>query len=585
MVLYQLNMFNCTSVSSIPYLVHKHKVPVQRSILCLSRASSNTRGVASDEKIVRRSANYKPGPWNYDFLTTLNNGYQGDTYLRLAEILKQKVAKQLIIKAKGPALMLLELVDEIERLGVGRFFEEDIKIALSSIQNVKLDHNLHATSLYFRIMRQHGYPVSQDVFKIFTGPHGNFTRNVSMNIEGLLSLYEASFLSRVGEAILDDAKFFAHGHLKECRGCVNINKLDLVKHALEVPLYLNAIRLEARWYIDAYSRREDANPDLLELARLDYNMVQAIHQNDIIDLLRWWKNLGLIEHLPFSRDRLVECFFAAMSVTFEPQYSNSRKGLTKLISFINMVDDIYDVYATLDEAEHFTDVVARWDVNSLDKLPDYMKICFVALHNSTNEIAYYTLKDNGLNVIPYLKKMWRDQCKAYLVEAKWFHTGYKPTLDEYLDNGWISITGPLLLLHIYLLMSPKITIEAVHYLVSCPELVRSLSRMLRLIDDMGTYENESLRGDVLKSVQCYMHDMDVTEEVAREYISHLIDETWIQMNSQLWTNSPLPEVFIKEVVNLARAVKTTYQYGDPCSQAEIKHKIQSLLVDPVPIWY
>jgi hypothetical protein len=40
-------------------------------------------------------------------------------------------------------------------------------------------------------------------------------------------------------------------------------------------------RMEARWFIDAYGRKRDLNPILLEFAGLDFNMVQAKYQEDI----------------------------------------------------------------------------------------------------------------------------------------------------------------------------------------------------------------------------------------------------------------------------------------------------------------
>jgi (-)-alpha-terpineol synthase len=45
-------------------------------------------------------------------------------------------------------------------------------------------------------------------------------------------------------------------------------------------------RLEARWFIDAYRSGEDMNPILLELAILDFNMVQAAHQEDLKEASR-----------------------------------------------------------------------------------------------------------------------------------------------------------------------------------------------------------------------------------------------------------------------------------------------------------
>lgn len=67
--------------------------------------------------------------------------------------------------------------------------------------------------------------------------------------------------------------------------------------------------------------------------------------------------------LSFSRDRVMECFFWAMGMVFEPQYSYLRKGLTKLCAFITVIDDVYDVYGTLDELELFTYAVERLEIN------------------------------------------------------------------------------------------------------------------------------------------------------------------------------------------------------------------------------
>ena len=46
----------------------------------------------------------------------------------------------------------------------------------------------------------------------------------------------------------------------------------------------------------------------------------------------------------------------------------------------------------------------RWDINAMDQLPDYMKICFLALHNFVNEMALDTVKEQRFHIIEYLKK-------------------------------------------------------------------------------------------------------------------------------------------------------------------------------------
>ena len=42
-----------------------------------------------------------------------------------------------------------------------------------------------------------------------------------------------------------------------------------------------------------------------------------------------------------------------------PEFSNGRRTLTKVNSMITAIDDVYDVYGTLDELEQFTDVISR----------------------------------------------------------------------------------------------------------------------------------------------------------------------------------------------------------------------------------
>lgn len=74
---------------------------------------------------------------------------------------------------------------------------------------------------------------------------------------------------------------------------------------------------------------------------------------------RWWRDLGLAERLKFSRDRLVECFFWTTGVIFDPQFERCREVLTKVNQLITTIDDVYDVYGSLEELEVFTDAVDR----------------------------------------------------------------------------------------------------------------------------------------------------------------------------------------------------------------------------------
>ncbi|CAK9316321.1 unnamed protein product [Citrullus colocynthis] len=118
------------------------------------------------------------------------------------------------------------------------------------------------------------------------------------------------------------------------------------------------------------------------------------------------------------------------------------------------------------------------------------------------------------------------------------------------------------------------------------DIVRWSSTILRLADDLGTSSDEEKRGDVLKSIQCYMNDTGVLESDAREYMRHLIHETWKKLNKAEIQNIALPQVFIKISKNLARMAQCMYQYGDGhgIEHQETKDRVMSLLIDSIPKW-
>ncbi|KAK5802519.1 hypothetical protein PVK06_030119 [Gossypium arboreum] len=113
---------------------------------------------------------------------------------------------------------------------------------------------------------------------------GNFKSSLCEDYKGLLNLYEASHLSMKDEGILDTTRHFVAQQVQQY---LKEKKIDeyvrmLVKHVLELPLHWRVSRLEAKWFIDVYETTEKINPILLELAKLDFNIVQAVYQDDLI---------------------------------------------------------------------------------------------------------------------------------------------------------------------------------------------------------------------------------------------------------------------------------------------------------------
>ncbi|KAK1307966.1 hypothetical protein QJS10_CPA09g00778 [Acorus calamus] len=140
-----------------------------------------------------------------------------------------------------------------------------------------------------------------------------------------------------------------------------------------------------------------------------------------------------------------------------------------------------------------------------------MKVLISALFKTTEAIAQEILNEKGVDVISYLKKWWADLCNSYLVEAKWYHSGYTPSFDEYWNNGWISISNPLIMVHAYFYVTKETTNEALDDLMNYNGIIRWSSMIFRLIDDLGTSKHELERGDVLKAIKCYMLEKGVSE--------------------------------------------------------------------------
>ncbi|KAI4356262.1 hypothetical protein L6164_000295 [Bauhinia variegata] len=487
----------------------------------------------------------------------------------------------------------LELIDDIQRLGLSYHFEKEIRDALHRFVSLERCHgttnyrSLHEAALTFRLLRQHGYDVSQDIFERFRDDKDDFKTCLTKDVKGMLSLYEASFLGFEGERIMDEAKSFTRMHLKQQVKENLLNKIQLeeVSHSLELPIHQRIPRLEARWYIEAYSKRDNINPVLLEAAKLDFNMVQSVLQRDVQEMSRWWKGTRLAAKLSFSRDRLMESFFWAAALAFEPHFSNLRKGLTKVTCLISTIDDVYDIYGTLDELELFNYAVERWDINILETLPEYMKICFLALYNAVNEMAYDALVEHGIDVLPYLTKAWTDILKAFLREAKWQHDKHLPSFDDYLKNGWVSVSGIVILGHAYFLLNHKITKEALESLQNHHNLLCISSIIFRLCNDLGTSRAELERGEAANSIMCYMHETGSTEENARERIRSMIDETWKKMNKEQFVDSPFTKAFKDRAFNLGRSSECTYLTGDGIGAPDSRqqNQIRSVIVEPIPL--
>ncbi|KAG9454303.1 hypothetical protein H6P81_007207 [Aristolochia fimbriata] len=532
----------------------------------------------------RRTPNYKPTPWTYEFIQSLVNNYGEEAYLRRVSVLKRDVIQ--LLSEVTQHFDKLQLIDTLEHLGLENVFEKEIKEALDNMmleEYSSAEDNLHSRALYFKLQRKHGYKVSPaDVFKEYEKQiDGN------MDARGLLSLYEASQLGFLDETIMDEIKEVAARRLREILHGNTVDPVivEQVEHSLQLPLHRRLPLMEARWYLDMYEKEENKSSLLLELGRLTFNIGQASYQRDVKLVSRWWKKLNVGVMLRFTRERCMESLMCSAGMIPEPGLAFSRRQLTKILKLITVIDDVYDVYGKLEELEVFTEAVQRWDASAMDQFPDFMKICFGTLLDTCNEIEDYVYTHQGKKIVPFLAKAWGDIAKSFLKEARWFYSGYKPSFEEYMENATISSSAALILIHAYVLLDLKINDEELESLQSHPDILRGPATIFRLCNDLATSEAEAKRGDAPGCVACCIRDTGTSEVEARAFIESLIDKAWKTMTEEILARSTFPKPFNKIVLNLCRAVQALYQDGDGYGSPgrRIKNLVTSILVEQIPI--
>jgi hypothetical protein len=241
-----------------------------------------------------------------------------------------------------------------------------------------------------------------DVFVKFRDEQGNIS---SDDVNTLMMLYDAAHMRTRGEDILDSIMAFNKSSLQAVMKSTNLEPdlAEEVRVTLETTRFRRAGRVEARRFISVYEKKATRDDTVLEFAKLDYNIVQAVYCDELKQLSmyvirretslvyiynfgvviyiflflsaqqfvmiyyscyiygshRWWKDLRSQVDMTFSRDRLVEMYFWMTVIVYEPYYSYSRIMLTKLVLYMALMDDIYDNYSTTDESNIFTTALKR----------------------------------------------------------------------------------------------------------------------------------------------------------------------------------------------------------------------------------
>ncbi|KAK7252226.1 hypothetical protein RIF29_36034 [Crotalaria pallida] len=481
----------------------------------------------------------------------------------------------------------LSLVDSIQRLGIRYHFEEEIEATLQRNHLMLTTHHcyqgndyhqLSQVALQFRLFRQEGYYVNEDVFDKFWDKNGKVKRTLCKDIKGLIALFEASQLRIEGEDCLEEAGEFSRQYLSAWVSRFHDHpQAKLVANTLQCPIHKSLSRFMAT-SLDLENPGQWTN-SLQELYKLDTQIVRSTHLEEIFAVSKWWKELGLARDSKFARAEPIKWYMWPMACIPDPCLSEERIEITKPLSLIYIIDDIFDCHGSIDELTLFTDAVNSWDLAAMEQLPDYMKLCFKALYDITNEVAFKTLIKHGWNPIGTLIKSWVRLLNAFLEEAKWFASGHLPTTEEYLKNGIISTGAHVIFVHAFFIMGKGITNETVTLMDEdgIPSLISTTATIVRLCDDLEGNKKVTDNDKDGSYLKCYMKDHPgVSIEQTRDHISHQISVAWKQLNREcLKPTNPLPSSFAKLCLNSARMIPLMYSY-DNNSPSKLEEYVTSL---------
>lgn len=474
----------------------------------------------------------------------------------------------------------LHMIDTLESLCLDHLFEQEINDALQQVVAADVrDCDLGTVALWFCLLRKHRYMVSPEVFLRFKDEKRGF---LSDNPIDLLNLYNAAHMRTLGEILLDEAILFTRRRLEAVLPYLEGSLAREVNSALETPHPRRLRIYESKYYISAYEKDGTVHEKVLQLAKLNSNIMQLHHQHELDIISRWWKDVQIESRLPFARDRVVECYLWILGVYFEPCYSRGRIIMTMFLANLTMLDDIYDSYGTPKECEIFTKCIESWYTNGAHDLPEAMKFALRQTLDTYETIANMLHQEEKYRM-SYLINFTKDIVRAYNMEAKMLEEGYIPkSVEEHLKVSLRTGGCPILPCASFIGMHDIATKEFFDWVASLPNMVQALSVILRLVDDLQTYEREKLNPHFASTIDSYMKEHNVSIEVAREKIHILKEKSWKDFNSE-WLNpdNTYPKQLLERIFNLTRTVEFIYNKDDNFTNCgNIRDTIQSLLVEP-----
>ncbi|PHT62778.1 (E,E)-germacrene B synthase, partial [Capsicum annuum] len=354
-----------------------------------------------------------------------------------------------------------------------------------------------------------------------------------------------------------------------------------VSEALIRPIHTNVPRVAARKYMPIYENIESHDGLLLKFAKLDFHILQKVHQRELSELTRWWNDLDPVNNFPYARDKLVECYYWAIGVYYEPQYRRARRTLTKLVAIITVTDDLYDAYATYDELVPFTDAVERCDIGAMDSISSYMRPLYQVFLDYFDEMEEESTINGKLDYVYCAKIETNKWTKSYLKEAEWLRYGVSPKCEDYKRNATITVSNQLILITSLIVAEEFISKETFEWVINESLVLPASSLINRLKDDIIGHEHEQQREHEASFIECYMKEYRVSEQEACGEAWRQIANAWKDINAAYLRVTKVPTFVLEPALNLSRLVHILQKDDFTDSQSFLKDVITMLFVDSV----
>ncbi|XP_038888073.1 ent-kaur-16-ene synthase, chloroplastic isoform X2 [Benincasa hispida] len=503
----------------------------------------------------------------------------------------------------------LHMVDSLQKFGIGRHFKEEIRSVLDETyrcwmqgeENIFLDASTCAMA--FRLLRVEGYDVSSDKLTqfsevLFPNCLGGHLKDFGASME----LFKASqIIIYPDESILENvnswtSRFLNHGL---SGGLVRSDRTDrLVKqeavNALEFPYNATLERLLNKRALESYSGDivriskttyaclNFGHQDFLELAVEDFNTLQCIHRKELKELEKWVVE-NKLDKLKFARQKLAYCYFSAAATLTSPELCDARLSWAKNGVLTTVVDDFFDVGGSEEELLNLIQLVEKWDANGeTGYCSKEVEIIFLALHSTVCDIGRRALSWQGRSVTRNVIDIWLALLESMRKEAEWLKNKVVPSMDEYMENGYVSFAlGPIVLPTLYF-VGPKLPEEVIG---NCEykKLFKLMSTCGRLLNDTRTFDRESSEGKLNAMSLCIINaGGKLTKEEATEAMKGDVERTRRELlRLVLQENTTIPRACKDLFRKMSCVVHLFYRKDDGFTSHELMKSAKALFEQPM----